>query len=30
MEQVIVNNDGQVPLSLPSDNYHFASLDRAV
>jgi hypothetical protein len=27
MEQVIVNNDGQVPLSLPSDNYHFASLD---
>jgi DNA polymerase III epsilon subunit-like protein len=30
MEQVIANNSGQVPMSLPSDNYHFASLDQAV
>lgn len=30
MEQVIRNNEGQIPLSLPSDNYHFASLDRAI
>jgi hypothetical protein len=30
MEPGIANNSGQVPMSLPSDNYHFASLDPAI